>query len=113
MDKAIINPDGTLRPADLFEWAAWYEGSGDKFIREGGRRVAVTVLPNGVRVSTVFLAIDHGFRGTPLWFESMAFSPGDGLDIACDRYATYAEAVEGHDRMVAECEVAPGTPPPA
>ncbi len=53
-------------------------------------------------VSTVFLVIDHGWRGIPLLFETMVF-PGDdiGTDLFCDRYTTWDQAKAGHDRVVA------------
>ena len=40
---------------DIWVWAEWFEKSREK------RRVAETVLPSGIKVSTVFLAIDHSF----------------------------------------------------
>ena len=50
-----------------------------------------------IDVSTVFLELDHGFDGPPLWYETMCF-PERG-DIACDgfgRYTTQEEAEKGH-----------------
>lgn len=66
------------------------------------RRVGRDVLPNGVCVSTVFLGIDHNFGpGTePVCFESMAFPPVDHVELACERYGTWAEAAAGHAAMV-------------
>jgi hypothetical protein len=63
------------------------------------RRVALTNLDGGGFISTVWLGVDHGFgRGPPLIFESMSFSvPGEH----CERYSTLAEALAGHERMVA------------
>jgi len=51
-----------------------------------------------VRVSTVFLGLNHGFGGKPLWFETMVF--GGKLDQEQDRYETWDEAVAGHEAMV-------------
>lgn len=50
------------------------------------------------QVSTVFLRLDHGFGGTPLWFETMIF--GGDHDGWHDRYHTYDEAETGHKRVV-------------
>jgi hypothetical protein len=65
------------------------------------KRVALTELPNGGRVSTVFLGLDHSHGGDiPVLFETMVF-PRDSLseqDMA--RYHTWDEAVEGHKDMV-------------
>ena len=49
-------------------------------------------------VSTVFLGLDHGFGGTPLWFETMVF--GGPLDQETERYTTYEAAETGHRLMV-------------
>jgi hypothetical protein len=58
-------------------------------------RVSVTETHDGdIRVSTVFLGIDHGFGGKPLLFETMVF--GGRLNGYQCRYGTYDEAVEGH-----------------
>jgi hypothetical protein len=55
---------------------------------------------SGVRVSTVFLGINHGFADeTSLWFETMVF--GGDLDGEQDRYETWEEAEVGHAAMVA------------
>lgn len=57
---------------------------------------------NGRWVSTVFLALDHGFDGKPLWFETMVFSSRDDLnEIYLDRYETWEEAEQGHAKAVA------------
>jgi len=63
------------------------------------RRVALTEMPNGDRISTVFLAMDHGWRSpVPILFETMIF--GGEHDQYCERYATWEEAEEGHKRAV-------------
>lgn len=57
-------------------------------------------------VSTVWLGLDHNFfGGPPLIFETMVFANDDGvkaLDHEFDmrRYATEAEAREGHEATV-------------
>lgn len=56
-------------------------------------------------VSTVRLSIDHGFDGTPLWYETMVFPiDKDGevsfAEVYCDRYETLEEAFAGHDNVV-------------
>lgn len=53
-----------------------------------------------IRVSTVFLCINHNyFAGRPLVFETMTF-PLDGNE-ALLRYSSYKAAVKGHKRVVA------------
>lgn len=53
-----------------------------------------------LRVSTVFLGVDHGMGGALQVFETMVFE--EGTDIYCRRCATYDEAEEQHDYIV-EC----------
>lgn len=67
----------------------------------------------GVRVSTVFLCINHAFgEGPPVLFETMLFidditlgAPG-WLDEAMTRYRTWDEAADGHTLAVATVEIA-------
>lgn len=49
---------------------------------------------NGVKISTVFLGMDHGFFGKPLLFETMIF--GGEHDMYQERYSTYEQAEKGH-----------------
>ncbi len=56
---------------------------------------------DGVRVSTVFLVLNHAFmQGPPLLFETMVF--GGEHDGDMDRYSTWKQAEEGHKAM---CEI--------
>jgi hypothetical protein len=77
----------------MLEWAKEFER------RRPGWRVAETVPSPGLRVSTIFLGIDHGWGpGPPILFETMVFNDyGDG---DCRRYATWAEAELGHMEIV-------------
>ena len=55
---------------------------------------------NGVEVSTVFLAMEHGrdLSGRPILFETMVFGgPHDGFQ---QRYCTWEEAEAGHESML-------------
>ena len=73
----------------------------------------------GIRVSTVWLGLDHRFGfddGPPLIFESMAFAAEESVhkasesslftkdfvyheELDCERYATETEAAAGHKAM--------------
>ncbi len=59
---------------------------------------------DGIRISTVFLGMDHDFsRATnhrPVLFETMIF--GGEYDQNQQRYCTWAAAVAGHANVVAE-----------
>ena len=73
-------------PCSMAEWASRFElvcHVGDTTI-------------GGVRVSTVFLGIDHNWSvdGPPLIFETMVF--GGDFDRDQDRYSTWEEAKQGH-----------------
>ena len=65
------------------------------------RRVAMDELNNGSRVSTVFLALDHGFGSAPLFFETMVFAKDSFHDRYCRRYETWEQAEVGHKEVLA------------
>lgn len=92
MHKYILNANGDPEVCDDFHaWGKWFETA--------DRHVALDKVGD-VTVSTVFLGLDHSFgAGAPLLFETMIF--GGQHDDYCDRYATRAEAVEGHMRALA------------
>jgi hypothetical protein len=62
-----IPGDGTKDGAVL-AWARMKDGRDDYNI------VAKDELPDGSRLSTVWLGLDHGFAGPPLIFETMRFA---------------------------------------
>ena len=71
----------------------------ESWVEPDDRRVARDVFGD-VTVSTVFLRIDHSFsdEGPPILFETMIFcGPHDEKQW---RYATWDEAVEGHQAAV-------------
>ena len=64
---AILNEKREVVPVDVVTWGKWFEEH-----RED--RVVKQEIVGGVRVSTVFLGLDHSFGGgDPLWFETMIF----------------------------------------
>lgn len=81
------------------DWArlcAWDEKNDLNYKRVGG----TTVGPYWI--STVWLGLNHQYgTGRPLIFETMVFSKEES-DLACHRYATEAEAIAGHERVVEE-----------
>lgn len=79
-------------PVELEVWARWFE-TADRQVRDTFR--------DDVRVSTVFLGLDHSFgHGPPVLFETKVFVNGSGDEM--ERYSTWDEAVEGHENMVAK-----------
>lgn len=92
-DTYILAEDGkTPVRVAVVEWSKWLEGS-------RGKRTVKFTEKDGVRVSTVFLGLDHSFcGGPPLLFETLVFEgPHDG-DM--ERYVTWDEAIKGHEAMV-------------
>lgn len=76
-----------VRENDAVKWSAFYRS-------DANRRVGYTKIGD-VRVSTVFLAMDHSFEGgAPILFETMVF--GGEFDQSQYRYRTWDEAVNGH-----------------
>jgi len=75
----------------LLEWGKWFE-TDDRIIEQ-------TDIDD-VRVSTVFLGIDHSFSigGPPILFETMIF--GGEHDQYQDRCATYTEAKKMHTKAL-------------
>jgi hypothetical protein len=93
--------DGTtpvLEP-DLLTWARWFETA--------NRHVAETWVSPEVRVSTVFLGLDHQWGdGQPLLWETMCFHEGAGIETW--HWSTYHAAEQGHE---AACALARAVPP--
>lgn len=73
------------------EWGKFFEGA---------KRHVADFQTENLRVSTVFLGLDHNFSGTglPVLFETMVF--GGPRDQEQRRYCTWEEAQAGHDEIV-------------
>lgn len=80
--------------ADLIEWGRWLE--------HANRIVGYTQINSQVRVSTVFLGLDHRFPGMPpgppILFETLVF--GGPLDGDGNRYSSWDDAETGHKAFV-------------
>ena len=77
----------------LLEWGAWFETN---------ERIIEHTDIDDVRISTVFLGIDHSFSfdpgGPPILFETMIF--GGDHDQYQTRCATYDEAKKMHTKAL-------------
>lgn len=95
----ILKDGEPVRCDDVLEWGRWME-TGDRQIAQDRDESGTS----DIRVSTVFLGLDHAFMGgTPILFETMIFGgPHDGRTR---RYSTLDEALEGHQDM---CRLAKG-----
>lgn len=91
-DKYILDQNGNpVSEPDIFKWGKWFE--------KVERYVGDTEI-NGIRVSTVFLGLDHDFgqRSSPVLWETMVF--GGILDGEMERYTSLESAKHGHEEMV-------------
>jgi hypothetical protein len=96
----ILDKDGNpvLEP-NLFKWAFWLEYSHRSTGKDN--RIVQQDTIDGVRVSTVFLGLDHNYRNIgkarpykPILWETMIFcGEHDGY---CRRYSSRKAAVAGH-----------------
>ena len=76
-----------------------------------GTKLALSFIEDA-RISTVFLAIDHGlWLPEPVLFETMIF--GGELDGLQWRYSTWDEAIAGHHTAVKQVENAVAERAPA
>jgi hypothetical protein len=90
MTQYILNGK-TAVPATLKQWARWYETADCAVAKD---------QIGDVRISTVFLGLDHSFGdGPPLLFETMIF--GGVHDQYQDRCSTWDEAEAMHAAAVA------------
>lgn len=88
--KYILKGKKAILTEDVLKWGRWFETA--------DRHVAQSTVGE-VRVSTVFLGLDHQFgEGEPLLFETMIF--GGKHDEFQERYSTWEEAEEGHKRAL-------------
>jgi hypothetical protein len=89
-----LDENGNAVRAPSFDaWSEWFaQHFHDRFL-------ARDELPSGVRVSTVFLGIDHSFgHGPPRLWETVIF--GGPHDQYLKRYDSREEAVAGHQKAL-------------
>jgi hypothetical protein len=91
----ILKGKEIIEEPDLLKWAQWFETQ-ERFLFSN------EIGGGEIRVSTVFLGLDHNWfgEGEPILFETMIF--GGKFDNEQWRYRTYDEAEEGHKKVVAK-----------
>lgn len=94
MGYAVLDGHEIRHVTDVLEWGRWYQDADRKVARD---------QVGEADVSTVFLGLNHGFGGRPLYFETMLFAtnPEDPRDGSTWRYQTWDEAAAGHAAVVA------------
>jgi hypothetical protein len=103
MHDLYIWEDGRAIPTDdLALWGAQFQ-SPDRIVEQ-------TQVSEGVKVSTVFLGMDHSFCGIgpPVLWETMIF--GGPHDQDQRRYTSREDAIAGHAEMVALARSTPHPP---
>ena len=96
--KYILDENGNPVPCkDVLKWAEWFENNVNMTFAE-------TILDD-VRVSTVFLGLDHCFSypktGKPLLWETMIFNNKDETTWNYQvRYSSKEDAAKGHAEAV-------------
>jgi hypothetical protein len=97
-DHYILDENNNVIEADLTTWAQFI---GD----ERERSIVKQEYIGDLQVSTIFIGLDHNLAGLitkgehrPHIFETMIFK--DNKDIYCDRYSTWEEAKEGHQKAI-------------
>lgn len=100
MDFYLLDENKKPYKVSLEESYKIYQDSAMKVVQQD-------TLPNGKFVSTVFLGMDHSWEDKnnpdykPVLWETMIF-PNDesGADEYMERYTSYEDAVEGHQRAL-------------
>ena len=79
---------------DLLKWAKWFE-------KKRKRRVRLTYI-GSVRISTVFLGLDHSWDGIPMLFETMIFGlPNTDEDFEFQTHCTtHRQALKMHTNAI-------------
>lgn len=94
--KYILDKDGNpVAEHDLLKWAQWIE-TAERHVDD----TYVPTLDGEIRVSTVFLGLDHNFSGVgePILYETMVF--GGPLHNEMIRSHDRKEARIAHEKML-------------
>lgn len=95
-----VKRDKFGKELDLYEWAELFEN-------EKYKRIGLYKRWDGLRVSTIWLGLNHGFGGRDLYFETMVFPPfwvnpfeRFKGELSMARYTTLHQAEQGHEKYV-------------
>lgn len=101
--RYILDESGQPVPCpDLIKWADWFEVLHHRIVRS--TVLKVETLGN-IRVSTIFLGLDHNFmgEGRPLLWETTVLCPPDGSDRT-ERFDDREKAIAYHAQLVVVME---------
>lgn len=96
----ILDEHGKPQPVtDVVEWGDWFKRADELGLRTVSNDLDEGDPAHVVRVSTVFLGMDHNFleRGAPVLWETLVF--GGPLDGEMERYSSREAALAGHQVM--------------
>lgn len=93
----ILDENRNAVPATTLEWAKQLEEMRGTHTKHVGDDIV-----DGKRISTVWFGLDHQWddNGKPLIFETMIFNKNGFSEIYMDRYSTWDEAEEGHQKAI-------------
>ena len=100
LKKYILKDRIPITEPNLIKWGLWMANLENRRVRQTTIQVNNEKQISFIKVSTVFLGIDHNFMGgRPLLFETMVFGHHtlSGLQL---RYVTWKEAEKSHDKIV-------------
>lgn len=87
----ILNGKKPVLEPNIMKWGKWFQDTPNRTVKKSN--------VGNVKVSTVFLGVDHGYDGKePVLFETMVF--GGSMDEEMLRYKTWEDALYGHNQMV-------------
>jgi hypothetical protein len=99
LGKYVLDLRGNPKPEpDLLKWGQWFD-TADRQVADD--TLLPPAVPSEVRVSTIFLGIDHAWGGGPpvLW-ETMIFGDKSFFNDRQMRYTSREDALAGHKEMV-------------
>ena len=100
MSNYILEEHKPVKCDDILTWAKWFETANRAVKKDIAKLSYLGKKLGEIKISTVFLGIDHNFddEGDPILFETMVF--GGELDESCDRCSTWEAAEKMHELWV-------------
>ncbi len=94
----ILDRHEAVEENDTAKWSEWFQKA-DRIVKKTEADISLNGTSIGtVKISTVFLGIDHSFdEGFPILFETMVF--GGALNEEIDRCSTWEGAEKMHELM--------------